>query len=336
MQQRVKAWVWRNLDVLAFGAALSSVGPLLAWWSVLVRRNILRSDTLAREQFDALDPAARAEQLAQLKEYTERQLFMITGESVVAGLLVVTLAVVLFVVARQRQNENRRMQTMLQLTSHQLKTPIAGVRMLLQSLTNGAIPPELQAQFLQQGIAECDRLEHLVETILAYQRAVVRRSARIEAIPTEQLIGDILVHRKHTSSEEVEWTKRAPSLVRCDPDAVRVVMENLLDNARKYGGGKVELVEGVHGARWRIEVRDRGQGFDPSERERLFEPFERGGGTGVAHGSGLGLHIARQLARQMGGDLTASSDGKGKGSVFVLALPISTQQTSAATEVAHG
>ena len=63
-------------------------------------------------------------------------------------------------------------------------------------------------------------------------------------------------------------------------------------------------------------------GFDPKDAERLFEPFERGGGKGVAHGSGLGLFISRQLARRMHGELTAKSAGPGQGSVFVLELPL--------------
>jgi len=110
---------------------------------------------------------------------------------------------------------------------------------------------------------------------------------------------------------------------------VRVVLENLLDNARKYGGGKVELSDVTHGAKWRLEVKDQGQGFLMTDAERLFEPFERGGGTGVAHGSGLGLYISRQLARRMQGELTATSDGLGKGSTFALELPV-------AREVARG
>ncbi len=335
MHSRFTAWLRRNLDVVGFGVALASVGPLLAWWSVLVRRNILRADTLAREQFDALDPAARAVELQQLTATTERQLFMVTGESTLAGVLVAALTVVLFLIARKRQDENRRLKTMLQLTSHQLKTPIAGVRMLLQSLGAGSIPAELQGKYLTQGIAECDRLEHLVESFLAFQRAVVRQAARSETVLTDALVGDILSHRRATfPNEQVVYTPAAPCLVQCDRDAVHVVLENLLDNARKYGGGKTELSEALTGGRWALTVRDFGQGFDAKEAERLFEPFERGGGKGTAHGSGLGLYIARQLARQMGGELTAASDGAGTGARFTLTLKV--LPATSAREVVHG
>ncbi|MEW6434577.1 MAG: HAMP domain-containing sensor histidine kinase [Myxococcota bacterium] len=334
---RLKRFFSRNLDVVLFGLALASVGPLMAWWSVLVRRNILAMDRLSRADLELLpDVAERARRVADLDAHTERQLFMISGETTLAGLLLVVLAVVLFAIARKRQNENRRMQTMLQLTSHQLKTPIAGVRMLLQSLGSGVVPQELQAQLLARGVAECDRLEHLVETILAFQRSVAR-GARTEVMSSDRLIGEILAHREQTSGKaEASWTKREPTLLLCDPDGVRVVLENLLDNARKYGGGQVELSESVSGQRWRLEVKDQGIGFEPSHAERLFEPFEREEGSGAAHGSGLGLYIARQLARRMNGDLKATSPGKGQGSTFVLELPVGRAQAQATGEVAHG
>ena len=103
-------------------------------------------------------------------------------------------------------------------------------------------------------------------------------------------------------------------------DAFRVILENLLDNARKYGGGKVELHSSTEAGRWKLEVRDFGLGFDPQLSERLFDPFSRAAKGSVIHGSGLGLSLSRQLARQMGGELSATSQGEGKGSTFTLSL----------------
>jgi signal transduction histidine kinase len=336
--ERLRRFLARNLDVLLFAAALLSVGPLMAWWSVLVRRNILAMDRLSRAELELLpDVAERSRRLAELDTHTARQLFMISGETALAGLLLAILAAVLFAVARKRAAENGRMQTMLQLTSHQLKTPIAGVRMLLQSLGSGVVTQELQPQMIARGVAECDRLEHLVETILAFQRSVAR-ATRTEVVASDRLVDGILAHREATlGREEATWIKREPTPIACDPDGVRVVLENLLDNARKYGGGRVELSETVTGQRWRLDICDRGIGFEPAHAERLFEPFAREEGIGAAHGSGLGLYIARQLARRMHGELRASSPGKGQGSVFSLELPVARARTrSAAGEVAHG
>jgi signal transduction histidine kinase len=217
-----------------------------------------------------------------------------------------------------------RMERMLQFTSHELKTPIAGVRALLQSLSLGSIPADAQARFIQSGIGECDRLEHLAETILAYQRAVVRGGgAQPQPLRGDELVGEVLAHRARTfGTEALEVAPAAPVTVWADRDAFRVVLENLLDNARKYGGGKVEVGTKADGTEWSVTVRDHGQGFDPKLADRLFDPFERREQGAVTHGSGLGLSISRTLARQMGGDLTASSDGAGKGACFRLTLKI--------------
>ena len=318
-------WLGANADVLLLGACLASVGPLMAWWSVLVRRNILAVDHMLRAQLNGLDGVERAQRLAALDAATDRQLFMIAGESALAGLLLAILASVLFMVARHRRNEAQRMQLMMQLSTHQLKTPLAGVRALLQSLGNGSIPEAARERFIAQGVGECDRLEHLVETTLAYQRAVSRQAVRRERASTRALVADILDHRRATfPDEQVAWMPGGDVQVRCDEDAVRVILENLLDNARKYGGGAVEVADGVRGGSWWLEVRDRGQGFAPSEAEHLFEPFTREGGRGVAHGSGLGLYLSRQLARQMQGELGARSEGPGRGSTFMLELPTET------------
>ena len=215
------------------------------------------------------------------------------------------------------------MEQLLRLTSHELKTPIAGVRALLQSLELGSVPAEQRAQLTQMGIAECDRLEHLAETVLAYQRAVSRDEKDFEVNSATALVDEVLEHRQRTRiTETVERSQLASAQVRVDKDAFRVIFENLLDNARKYGGGKAALAARVEGKRWTLEVSDQGQGFAPQDAERLFDPFRREKTASMNHGSGLGLSIARQLARQMGGDLTARSQGPSTGATFVLALPV--------------
>ncbi len=82
--------------------------------------------------------------------------------------------VVLFLLAQRRKQQREDMEKLLQFTSHEFKTPVAGVKGLLQSLAIGSIPEAQRAELIQLGQLECDRLEHLAETILAYQRAMSR------------------------------------------------------------------------------------------------------------------------------------------------------------------
>lgn len=318
-------------EALIFGGAVVVIAALLVWWGVFAGNLIEEREQLAMELARATitDPVALEQERHAVEKRVSRQRLMIAGEGSVFGAMLLVCTGTLFFVALRRRQASLRLVRLLQFTTHELKTPIAGVRALLQSLQLGSIPPERQAKFLEQGLLETNRLEHLAETILAFQRAASQARLRPVRASSESLISDVLEHRTRTfGADEVVRAKGSSAEVLVDRDAFRVVFENLLDNARKYGGGRVELSESVVDGRFRITLKDQGVGFEPVEADRLFEPFERDTQEGVAHGSGLGLYISRQLVRDMGGELSASSEGKGKGSVFTIDLPL--------TEVAHG
>ncbi len=137
------------------------------------------------------------------------------------------------------------------------------------------------------------------------------------------LLDEVLSHRKKTMPDEkVELAGAGAALVWADRDAFRVIVENLLDNAKKYGSGSTKISARRDDGHWRLEISDaeHRRASKPNEAEALFDPFAPRPRNGVTHGSGLGLSISRQLARQMGGDLNAKSDGPGKGSTFTLTL----------------
>lgn len=316
-----------SVETLVFAGAVVVIAVLLVWWGVFANRLIDERSDLGAQLAHATmkDPAFLAQALADHEAVADRQRVMILGEGAVFGAMLLVCAGVLFLMARESRRSAQRLVRLLQFTTHELKTPIAGVRALLQSLQLGSIPADARARFLDQGLLECNRLEHLAETILAFQRAASRARLNPTRASTDVLITDVLEHRKRTfgGAEEVVRHGGRPLDIVVDRDAFRVVLENLLDNARKYGGARVEMSESAAGGRWRLELKDQGVGFEPAEGERLFEPFERDTREGVStHGSGLGLHISRQLVRDMGGELSATSEGRGRGAVFVVELPL--------------
>lgn len=326
LASRIELWV--------LAGALVIFAALVAWWTFFASRLVAQHENVSKDLLALTmkdDPKGLADGLAALDARADRLVWMIGGESGTFLLALVLCVVALAVIARRRQSEKEQMERMLQFTSHELKTPIAGVRALLQSLELGSLPRERQGELLKHGLAECDRLEHLAETVLAYQRAVAQANApTVETLSARALVDEVLSHRERTFGREgLTVAELVDAQVRADKDAVRVVLENLLDNARKYGGGKVELTARITEGAWALAVKDSGQGFTPEESEALFKPFERNESKGVTHGSGLGLSLSRQLARQMGGDLTAFSDGPGRGASFFLALPL-------ASGVGHG
>ncbi len=297
----MRSWLSRYAETIVLAGALAIIASLVVWWAVFANRLIQDTSDTSRAQ---------------------RLSFMIRGESGVFAFALVACMLALFAIARRARTQQQRMERLLQFTSHELKTPIAGVRALLQSLSLGSIPEDARGELLGQGVRECDRLEHLAETILAYQRTVTRRRAA-ERLRADVLLDEVMSHRKRTTQgEQLEVAPLPESVpnVWADRDAFRVILENLLDNARKYGNGTTRVSAKSDGSKWQVQVRDDGQGFEPHDADALFDPFTPRKSTGVTHGSGLGLSISRQLARQMGGDLVAQSEGPGKGSTFTLVL----------------
>jgi signal transduction histidine kinase len=320
-----RQWFAERSELVGLGVTLVVMASLVVWWTILLRGEMRDKEMLERAllatRTDLSAPLLEQRQ-AEIAEHHDRRNIMLVGESALLALLLSGSLVVLFVLAQRRKQQREDMEKLLQFTSHEFKTPVAGVKGLLQSLALGSIPDAQRAELIRLGQLECDRLEHLAETILAYQRAMSRDPREgVQRIDMARFITDLLAHRARTATGgDVQVTVIDPAHVLADRDGLRVILENLLDNAHKYGGGEVRLSARVTDGHWLLDISDRGRGFAPEVAEHLFDIHHRGNGEGVTHGAGLGLAIARQLARRMGGDISAHSAGPGKGAVFTVTL----------------
>jgi signal transduction histidine kinase len=315
------------------GLTMLTTASLVVWWTILLRGEMRTNEQLELEvlqlQSESIGPERRDTRLAEIAARHQSRTVMLVGESTLLGLLLSGSLVLLFLVAQRRKQQRADMEKLLQFTSHEFKTPVAGVKGLLQSLAIGSIPEAQRAELIRLGQQECDRLEHLAETILAYQRAMSREPREgAQPVDAARFIADLLTHRARTSSGgDVQVAVVDAVQVLADRDGLRVILENLLDNAHKYGGGSVRLAAAVSDGHWRLDISDQGRGFPPESAEKLFDLHARGSGEGVTHGAGLGLAIARQLARRMGGDISAHSPGPGQGAVFTVTLLLAPQST---------
>ena len=342
MRSGFRQWFAERAELIVLGVTLLTTAALVVWWTILLRGELRTNEMLERELVarTELTQPQIAEREADIAAHHDRRKVMLVGESTLLGLLLSGSLVLLFLLAQRRKQQREDMEKLLQFTSHEFKTPVAGVKGLLQSLAIGSIPDAQRAELIQLGQLECDRLEHLAETILAYQRAMSRDPrAGVQRIDAARFIADLLAHRARTASGgEIELAVIDAVAVLADRDGLRVILENLLDNAQKYGGGRIRLAAGISDGHWRLDISDQGRGFDPATAEKLFDLHNRGSGEGVTHGAGLGLAIARQLARRMGGDLSAHSPGSGRGAVFTVTLALAPPSTMplSAEGLGHG
>lgn len=206
-------------------------------------------------------------------------------------------------------------RSLLANASHELRSPLARVRMGLELSSTGKRPEIVQE--LARDIAELDAL---IDEILLMSR--LDAAADAQALRDRFETVDLAALAAEESARADASFVGETVLVSGDARLLRRLVRNLLDNARRYGGSApVEVALERSGATARLEVRDRGPGVAEAERERIFAPFYRAqGASESAGGVGLGLALVRTIARQHGGEAFCLAREAG-GSVFRITLP---------------
>jgi K+-sensing histidine kinase KdpD len=230
--------------------------------------------------------------------------------------------------------EERTLETMradfVSTASHELRTPLTAVYGAARTLLRNDVPisKDHRDSFLRMIAAESERLATIVNDILLAS-SLDADSVELETERSDvaQLLESVVESARMRLPEHLHLTYAAPEgpvSAECDEEKVRQVLVNLVDNAIKYSpdGGEVEVALSRENGVVRFEVRDRGLGIPPSQRDRVFDKFIRLDPNlrrGIG-GTGLGLYICRELVRRMGGRIWV--DGReGGGSVFYLELP---------------
>jgi len=217
--------------------------------------------------------------------------------------------------------------------SHELKTPLTNIRMYAELLEQ-SLPDDNSKATQQLGVivSESQRLSRLIGNVLTFAR---KQNDKLALHPTagnvDQCIQFVLDHFKATfESKGVKtvFTRGAGAKVQFDRDALEQILGNLFSNVEKYaaGGGLLEVASRQEGSTTSIVISDRGPGIPRGQEEKIFEPFHRLSNKlsdGVT-GTGIGLTIARELARKHGGDLKAVASDTGARFELQLQAPPST------------
>ena len=214
--------------------------------------------------------------------------------------------------------------------SHELRTPLAAIYGAAMTLRRRdvAVDEPQRDRLLEVVSSEADRLARIVNDILWASRLESGRMSiaieRCDAGAIASEVADVLRSRKPDGEVVVSRSRGLPP-VAADPDKLRQILTNLIDNAIKYSPerGRVEVEIGRSGGRVRFRVTDDGLGVPPAEQDRIFEKFYRldPNLTRGVGGTGLGLYISRELVMRMNGRIWVDSDGR-TGSSFFLELPI--------------
>jgi two-component system, OmpR family, sensor histidine kinase SenX3 len=245
---------------------------------------------------------------------------------IIAGMVLNTI----FLVREIRRNEQQ--DSFLNAVTHELKTPVASIRLYLQTLQTRELDADRRREFYRIMLEDSDRLLHTIEQVLraGSARSRFRREARsrVDLGEVARECVELARMRFHLDDKSLAFENHAAgaAVVLGSVDELKAAVWNLIDNAIKYSSSdirvKVEL-EQLGDDRVAVRVTDSGIGISSTELKRIFRRFYRTPALGAVRtkGSGLGLFIVRSVARNHGGRAFAESAGAGQGSRLTILLP---------------
>ena len=248
---------------------------------------------------------------------------------IIAGLIIYTV----FLVAEIKRNEEH--DTFINAVTHELKTPIASIRLYLETLQSRPVTDEQRREFYDVMLADADRLHRTVDQVLkasaVAQKPKMLARSRVDMAMLARESVQLALTRHHLPPEAIvlDAPEGNACAVRGDVEELRTVISNLIDNAIKYSGDSVRVTVSVAtpspDAVW-VRVQDRGVGIPSKQLKRIFKRFYRVPALGrkAVKGTGLGLYIVRSIAKAHGGRVFAQSEGEGRGATFTVQFPRAT------------
>jgi signal transduction histidine kinase len=314
---------------LIFLYILASFG----WWSVLFLRQNQRAfqEDIAQLRSEWTLSGQDPQGLAQSPEYRTRQAELRRRNAMVAGegLVFLTLISIGFWRIhrsfRQEIELTRQQNNFLLAITHELKSPLASIRLAMETLQKRELSPEQIKRISGLCLEDSERLERMVENILLASRIEDPRH-RFERNPFDlsQLVRDTVEGLQRRFPANTVHTDIESGLsLNGDAWAITALLQNLLDNALKYSppGSPVELALSATPQGIALVVQDRGPGIPDEEKPRIFRRFYRIGNeeTRSSKGTGLGLFIAQEIVRAHGGRIEVT-DRPGGGAIFTVLL----------------
>lgn len=243
---------------------------------------------------------------------------------IITGLTLNTI----FLFREIRRNEQH--DAFINAVTHELKTPIASIRLYLETLKTREVAPEKRREFYDVMLSDSERLLNTVELVLQAGRTRDRkRRLNISTLSLEKILADSLERirlRYDLPENKIVIRENENVELKGDAEEIQSIFMNLLDNAVKYSnqGEVVITVKKTDRKKVEIRIKDSGAGIPPGELKRIFRRFYRVPNrlTQKTKGTGLGLFIVKSIVKKHGGKIRAESEGEGQGSTFIVELPL--------------
>ena len=247
---------------------------------------------------------------------------------IIAGMIVNTT----FLLREIRRSEQH--DSFINAVTHELKTPVASIRLHLETLLRRELPEAQKQEFYRLMLSDTDRLTETVEQVLRAGRAGDKKAGREKsAVDFRQLVRECMDAarvRHHLPADAMHYEEASSNgagiKILGSGEDLRTAVFNILDNAIKYSGDNVDVNVRLalpDARRVVLSVRDHGIGIPSDDLKTIFKRFYRVSHRPLGHvkGTGLGLFIVKSIIEKHGGKVFAASDGEGEGSTITLELP---------------
>ncbi|MHC4391293.1 MAG: sensor histidine kinase [Planctomycetota bacterium] len=262
---------------------------------------------------------------------SRRQVFMILSEAIVFLIALLGGVFILYRTLTEQVRLKHMQATFLSAVTHELKSPLAAIRLLLETVESGRVKDAAKVRDLVgKSLLDVDRLEQLVNDLLCAgqleQHDLQPSKTRLDFTALVREVAERARPRLIQEGDALKVTADRPIPIDGDPALLESVVLNLIENAAKYSPPPraISVALAEREGRAELTVRDQGVGLDAEDRAQVFLPFFRAGDeeTRTQRGTGLGLFLVQGIVRAHGGDCTVESAGHGQGSVFRVRLPL--------------
>jgi len=266
--------------------------------------------------------------IARIEAKYERQNFMLVGEAAFFGLVLLLSSFFLYRFIQLERRTGREVARFWERTAHEIKTPITGIKAFLQNLKSRSSDAGELARYVDMALKQVSKQEQLADNIVSGFHLKSRTSSgKLEKIRLKEYLCEYF--RKSAlhivdASLHLDFRNKSEIAVLAQSGSLKIILDNIVDNAIKYctPGLDFAVDTGREKKEAVVKLRDNGPGIPKKFRETVFQAFRHPDRELPVkrQGTGMGLYIARQMARRMGGDLRVSSEDGVRGSEFVLVL----------------
>jgi signal transduction histidine kinase len=280
------------------------------------------------EPYDGLAIRPRPEVWQTMLDAYRRRIVMLISEGSFFAVLLLVLIGLLWRSFRREVELEHQHRNFMSAVTHELKSPLASMRLALETVASGRASQEAGNRFISNAIEDSERLQDLVQKVLETTRfgegwtEIHPQDTDLSGLVEDSI--EVFRHRALAAGALLETTIAPYIRAKVDSEAMAIVISNLLENAVKYGGKppRVEVDLSFDGTHAVLEVADNGSGIPEEDLELIFGRFYRGGDemTRTARGTGLGLYLVQQIIEAHRSRIGVSSTGP-EGTVFRVTLP---------------